>query len=73
MRVFHAMVLVGLIAIISLGGVFSNAIFLSVYEEGGETYEGATLIAHYQITAWITVITALLIVALLVVAFKLWF
>lgn len=73
MRIFYAMLLIGIIALISLSAAFSGAMFQSLYVEGNSTAEASTLEAHYQVSAWIYVIAAILIIALLVVAFKLWY
>jgi len=72
MKIFHAVLLIGIIALISLSAVFSGAMFSSMFIEGNSTAEGVTLEAHYQVSAWIYVIAAIMIVALLVVTFKLW-
>ena len=72
-RIFKAIVVIGLCLLITLGAVFSEAIFRSVYTEGGELHEGVTLEAYYQVYAWIYVIAAFLIIAVLVIVFKLWY
>ena len=72
MKIFHAVLLIGIIALISLSAVFSGAMFSSLYVEGNSTAEAVTLEAHYQVTAWIYVVAAILIIALLVITFKLW-
>ena len=73
MKIFHAVLLIGIIALISLTAAFSGAMFSSLYIEGNSTAEASTLEAHYQVSAWIYVVAAILIVALLVVVFKLWY
>jgi hypothetical protein len=72
-RIFRAIVVIGLVLLITLGAVFSEAIFRSVYEESGEIHEAGTLEAYYQVFAWIYVIAAFLIIAVLVIVFKLWY
>jgi uncharacterized membrane protein len=72
MKIFHAVLLIGIIALISLSAVFSGAMFSSMFIEGNSTAENLTLGAHEQVSAWIYVIAAIMIIALLVVTFKLW-
>jgi uncharacterized membrane protein len=70
-NVYEAMVLVGLIAIISLGTVFSAAMFQSASVEGNVTHVNETVTAHQSTSAWIYIIGCLLIIAVIILAFKL--
>jgi hypothetical protein len=71
MKIFEIMVLVGLCAMIALGSWFSFAVFSTASVEGNSTHEAETLNAHMQINSWSLVISALLIVAVIVLALKL--
>jgi hypothetical protein len=69
--VYEAMVLVGVIALISMGTVFSEAMFQSASLEGNVTYENQTITSHQMVSAWIYIIGALLILAVIIIAFQL--
>ena len=71
MKIFEVMVLVGLCAMIALGSWFSFAIFSTASLEGNSTHETETIQAYEQINAWIFALGALLIVAVIIVAMKL--
>lgn len=70
MRIFDAIVLIGTIVIILMATFFSQAIFMSVNEEGGGDHEGVTITSYEVVYAWIIAIAMILIVVAIVVAFK---
>jgi preprotein translocase subunit SecG len=71
MNIFPIIVVIILCALISLGTVFSGGIFQSISIESNNTSEQQTVQAHMTTSAWIYIIAALLIVAVIVMAFKL--
>lgn len=71
MKIFEVMLLIGLCAMIGLGSWFSFAIFSTASVEGNSTSEAETIQTYEQINAWSFVIAALGIVAVLVLALKL--
>jgi cell division septal protein FtsQ len=71
MKVFEVMVLIGVVALISLGTIFSAAMFQSVSVEGNNTYENETITSHENVSVWIYIIGCILIVAAIIMAFKL--
>lgn len=71
MKVFEALLLVGIIALISLGTIFSAAMFQSVSVEGNSTHEDETITAHENVSVWIYIIGCFLIVTVILMAFKL--
>ena len=74
MRVFRAMVLVGLIVLITLSAVFTESMFKNMsIESTNASAEEETLQTHEMTYAWIYVIAAIMIIALLVIVFKLWY
>jgi len=70
-KVFDVMLLVGIIALISMGTVFSAAMFQSASIEGNSTHEAETITSHETASAWIYILGALLIIAAIIMAFKL--
>lgn len=74
MRVFRALLLVGIIALVTLSAVFTESMFRNMSLEGTEASSEETTLQTYELTyAWIYVIAAILIIALLVIVFKLWY
>jgi uncharacterized membrane protein len=72
MKIFPIMVLIGLCAMITLASYFSFAIFGSVSSESGNaTYTNETIAYHEQINGWSVIGSALGIVTVLILAFKL--
>lgn len=71
MRVFEVMVLIGVVILVSLGTIFSAAMFQSVSVEGNSTHEAETITSHESVSVWIYIIGSLLIVATILMAFKL--
>ena len=71
-KIFDVFLVMGIIALITLGTVFAGAMFSSVSLEGNSTPETETVQAYTTISAWVYVIASLLIIAVLVIAFKLY-
>jgi len=71
-KIFDVFLVMGIIALITLGTVFAGAMFSSVSLEGNSTHETETVQAYTTISAWVYVIASLLIIAVLVIAFKLY-
>ena len=71
MKVFEVMVLIGVVLMISMGTIFSAAIFQSVSVEGNSTHEAETITSHMNVSVWIYIIGSILIIAAIIMAFKL--
>ena len=71
MKIFQVIVLIAVCAMITLTTVFASAMFQAITIEGGYQYEGMPILAFGQVNAWVVVVSALMIIAVLVVAFKL--
>jgi hypothetical protein len=74
MRIFDAIIVVGICAVIVMGAFFTNSAYASLSLETGGTDAGdaGTLSAFRMVNAWIYIIAALLIIAVLVLAAKLY-
>lgn len=74
MKIFDAILLIGIIIMITLGAVFSESMFRNVSLEAGNgtsINETSTITSYGTTYAWIYVIAILLIIAALIIAFKL--
>lgn len=71
MKIFEVMLLVGIVLLIGLGTIFSAGIFQSVSEESDSLHEDETITSHENASAWIYLIGCFLIVAVIIMAFKL--
>jgi hypothetical protein len=71
MKVFEVMLLVGVIVLIFFGTIFSAAMFQSISVEGNSTHEAETITSHMNVSVWIYIIGAIIVVAAIVMAFKL--
>jgi hypothetical protein len=71
MKVFEVMLLVGVVLLISLGTIFSAAMFQSVSVEGNSTHEAETITSHENVSVWIYIIGSVLVIAAIIMAFKL--
>jgi hypothetical protein len=73
MKIFDAVLLIGIVLLISLGAVFSHAMFSSLNTESvnSSAYTNSTLTQYEMTYSWIYVIAALLIIVIIIIAFKL--
>jgi|WetSurMetagenome_2_1015567.scaffolds.fasta_scaffold278548_2 Na+/H+ antiporter NhaC len=75
MKIFEIILVIGICCLITMGTVFSGAMFRALAIEGSMTPNGsaetATVKAHEQTSAWIYIIAILLIISVIVAAFKL--
>jgi hypothetical protein len=71
MKVFEVMLLIGVVVIIAMGTIFSAAMFQSVSVEGNSTHEAETITSHMNVSVWIYIIGSLLVIAAIIMAFKL--
>lgn len=81
MKVSSAIILVVVCAVITLCAVFAAGMFQSVATESGScgnltpeqnaTVEAGTIAIFGQVSAWIYIVAALLMIAVIVVAFRL--
>jgi len=71
MRIFPIILVILLCATITLGAVFSAGIFQGVSTESEDAAEAATVQQYMTASAWIYIIAALLIIAVVIMALKL--
>jgi len=71
MRLFAIVILIGICLLVTFGVVFSSAMFTAVSIEGGSTHESEGVTQFGIINAWTIVISALAIIAVIVLALKL--
>lgn len=73
MKIFPVMILAGLCLLITFGAIFSAAMFQSASVESGDFHEAETITSHSMVSSWIYIIAVLLIIAVIIMAFKLYF
>lgn len=73
MKIFNAVVLVCICALVTLGTVFSGSMFQSLSIEGNQTVaqQNISVQQYLVVHAWVYIIALLLLIAVIVVALKL--
>jgi Ca2+/Na+ antiporter len=73
MKIFNVVVLVCICALVTLGTVFSGSMFQSLSIEGSQTVaeQNVSVQQYLVVHAWVYIIAILLLIAVIVVALKL--
>lgn len=73
MKIFNVVVLVCICALVTLGTVFSGSMFQALSIEGGQTVaeQNVSVQQYLVVHAWVYIIAILLLIAVIVVALKL--
>jgi len=73
MKIFNAVVLICICALVTLGTVFSGSMFQSLSIEGNQTIaqQEVSVQEYLVVHAWVYIIALLLLIATIVVALKL--